>query len=97
MAWTATSLALHQLLTFYPDRTGALVAAHKKFLVSRLADLCLLACLPLVHASVGSLNLDQIAAWAGAHPGLSPSMHVAAVLVVVAVALKSAQLPSTAG
>lgn len=41
LAWTATSLALHQLLTFYSDRTAALVAAHKKFLVSRLGDVCL--------------------------------------------------------
>lgn len=93
LAWTATSLALHQLLTFYSDRTAALVAAHKKFLVSRLADCCLLACLALVHANVGSLDLDRIAAWAGSHPDLTPSMQVAAVLVVVAVALKSAQLP----
>jgi NAD(P)H-quinone oxidoreductase subunit 5 len=93
LGWTATSLALHQLLTFYADRTAALVAAHKKFLVSRLADLCLVACLALVDRQVGSLELDRIAAWAGAHPGLTPSMHVAAVLVVMAVALKSAQLP----
>lgn len=93
LGWTAMSLALHQLLTFYSDRTAALVAAHKKFLVSRLADLCLLCCLALVHRDVGSLDLDRIADWAGAHPGLTPSMQVAAVLVVLAVALKSAQLP----
>jgi NAD(P)H-quinone oxidoreductase subunit 5 len=93
LGWTATSLALHQLLTFYSNRTAALVAAHKKFLVSRLADVCLLACLALVHRNVGSLDLDRIAAWAGSHPDLTPSMQVAAVLVVMAVALKSAQLP----
>jgi NAD(P)H-quinone oxidoreductase subunit 5 len=93
LAWSATSLALHQLLTFYPDRTAALVAAHKKFLLSRLADASLLVSLPLIHANVGSLRLDRIAAWATAHPSLTPSMHAAAVLVTVAVALKSAQLP----
>jgi len=93
LAWTATSLALHQLLTFYSDRPTALVAAHKKFLVSRLADMSLLACLPLVHGNVGSFDLDQIDAWARSHPGLTPSMQVAAVMVVIAVALKSAQLP----
>lgn len=92
-AWTATSLALHQMLTFYGDRTAALVAAHKKFLVSRLADVCLWSSLVLVHLSVGSLDLDRIAAWASAHPDLTPSMHAAAVLVVLAVALRSAQLP----
>jgi NAD(P)H-quinone oxidoreductase subunit 5 len=43
--------------------------------------------------SVGSLNLDQLADWVRVHPQLTPPMHLAAVLVVVAVALKSAQLP----
>ena len=92
-AWTATSLALHQLLTFYPDRTAALVAAHKKFLISRLADVSLWSCLALIQLNVNSLNLDRISNWAAVHPGLTPSMQVAAVLVVIAVVLKSAQLP----
>lgn len=92
-AWTATSIALHQLLTLYPDRPAALVAAHKKFLVSRLADVCFWSCLVLVQGSVGSLDLDRIGGWATAHPDLTPWMHAAAVLAVIAVALKSAQLP----
>lgn len=91
--WTATSLALHQLLTFHPDRPTALVAAHKKFLVSRLADLCIVGCLVLVHRSVGSLEIDRIAGWADSHPQLTPGMQAAAVLLVIAVALRSAQLP----
>ncbi len=93
LGWTATSLCLHQLLTYYSDRPAALVAAHKKFLVSRLADLCMVAALVLVQRAVGGLGLDRIAAWAEAHPELSPSMNIAAALVVVAVALRSAQLP----
>ncbi|MEP7116918.1 MAG: NADH-quinone oxidoreductase subunit L [Acidobacteriota bacterium] len=93
LCWTATGLALHQSLTFFRDRTPALVAAHKKFLVSRLADICLLVCLGLVYRNVGSLDLDRVAAWALAHPELTPSMQTAAVLVVIAVALRSAQLP----
>jgi len=92
-ALTLTSLALHKLLTFYGDRPAALVAAHKKFLVSRMADLCLWSALALIHGSVGSLNLDTIASWAKVHPELSPSVQLAAVLCVVAAALKSAQLP----
>jgi NAD(P)H-quinone oxidoreductase subunit 5 len=93
LGWTATSVALHQLLTFYGDRAPALVAAHKKFLVSRLADGCLVVCLALVHHDVGSLNLDRITAWVSARASLTPTMHVAAVLAVIAVALRSAQLP----
>ncbi len=93
IAWTLTGLALHKLLAFYGDRPAALVAAHKKFLVSRLADLCLWSALALLYANVGSLNLDVIARWAQAQPDLPPSVQLAAVLCVVAAALKSAQLP----
>lgn len=93
VAWTATSLALHQLLTFYGDRQAALVAAHKKFLVSRLADLCLWSALALVHHVVGSLELEALEAWLGAGSPLPVELHLAAGLVVVAAALKSAQLP----
>lgn len=91
--WTATSLALHQLLTFYADRPAALVVAHKKFLVSRLADACLAASVALVYTNVGSFGLDRITAWVEARPGLPLSMDLAAVLLVIAVALRSAQLP----
>ncbi len=93
LGWTATSLSLHQLLTFYGERPAARIAAHKKFLVSRLADACLVVCLTLVYRSVGSLDLDAIAAFVGAQPALTPSMEIAALFVVLAVALKSAQLP----
>lgn len=93
LAWTATSLTLHQLLTFYADRRAALVAAHKKFLVSRLADAALVGSLALVHASVGSFDLGRIASWVSARPELPTSMQVAAGLLVLAVALRSAQLP----
>lgn len=93
LAWTGTSLALHQLLTFHGDRPAALVAAHKKFLVSRLADVCLWSSIVLVQLEVGSLDLDRIAAWASAHPALTPAMEIAAVLLVLAVAFRTAQLP----
>ena len=45
LAWIATSLCLHRLLLHYPDRAGAVFSARKKFVVSRLADLCLVAAL----------------------------------------------------
>lgn len=40
-AWMM-SLFLHQLLVFYPDRPAAVIAARKKFIASRLSDLCLI-------------------------------------------------------
>ncbi len=93
VAWTLLSVAVHRLLTFFPDRSAALVAAHKKFLVSRLADLSLFAGIAITQATVGSLRLDELSTWAEAQRALPPSMQVAAVLVVLAVALRSAQLP----
>lgn len=41
LAWVAASLSLHKLLTFYPERPAAMLAAKKKFLISRLGDACL--------------------------------------------------------
>jgi NAD(P)H-quinone oxidoreductase subunit 5 len=93
VCWTATSLALHQLLTFYADRPAALVAAHKKFIVSRLADVALLLALGLVYENVGSFDLERVGGWVDLQRELPLSMHVAACLLVATVALRSAQLP----
>ncbi len=93
LAWVGTSLALHQLLTFYRDRPQALVAAHKKFLVSRLADACMLGAVVLIGTAVGSLDLDRVNAWAPTSGGMGLRAQVAAALLVLAASLKSAQLP----
>jgi len=92
-AWVGTSLALHQLLTVYRERTQALVAAHKKFLVSRVAELCLAAAITLVGIEVQSFSLNALYAWSAAHPDLPWTMQVAAVFFVLGAALKCAQLP----
>ena len=93
LAWTAAGLALHALLTHYPDRPQALVAAHKKFILSRLADACVLGAVALIGRAVGRLDLDAIDAFARASDRLPPSLEAAAVLLAVGVSLKSAQLP----
>lgn len=96
-AWILSSLCLHQLLTFYRDRPMALVVAHKKFLASRLADACmLLATLLLVRAAGGSsleVILGQVSTRLQASGALGWDLHLAAVLLALAVILKSAQLP----
>ncbi|MFN3768936.1 MAG: NADH-quinone oxidoreductase subunit L [Ectopseudomonas guguanensis] len=95
-AWIASSLCLHQLLTFYRERPMALVVAHKKFLASRLADICLILASVLLARAAGGSELAQILDQvtlrleAGA---LGWDLHLAAVLLVLAVILKSAQLP----
>jgi NAD(P)H-quinone oxidoreductase subunit 5 len=92
-AWTASSLALHQLLTFYRERPAAQVVAHKKFLASRLADACLLAALWLLHRETGTLSMPEIAAQLPQMAALPATLHAAALLVALAAVLKSAQLP----
>ncbi|MCU0682092.1 MAG: NADH-quinone oxidoreductase subunit L [Polyangiaceae bacterium] len=93
LAWMGTSLALHPLLTFYSDRPRARLAAHKKFLVSRAADLCVCTAIALVGLQAGSFALDDVAAWAAAPGPLPPAAEVAAALFAVGASLKCAQLP----
>ncbi len=42
-AWAAVGVALQHLLCFYPDRPFARLAAHKKHIADRMADVMLLA------------------------------------------------------
>lgn len=93
LAWLSTSLALHRLLTFYCDRPQAIIAAHKKFLASRLGDVCLVAAIALVGGTVGSLDIDVAIARGHALPEVPPSLRAAAVLFAASALLKCAQLP----
>jgi NAD(P)H-quinone oxidoreductase subunit 5 len=93
LAWWATSLALHRLLTFFGDRPPAVVAAHKKFIVGRLADLCMLAAVGLLFHAFGTLHIDQLVAQAAAGPQLPDAAQAAVLLIACAALLKCAQLP----
>lgn len=93
LAWGATSVGLHFLLTFYADRKTAQVVAHKKFLVSRMADACLLVALGLIYSATDSLSLDVIHTELAGWSSLPSSVHAAMVLFALAAILKSAQLP----
>ncbi len=93
LAWIATSLFLHKLLLFYPDRPGAQRAARKKFVTARLGDGALIAAAALLITAYGSPNLDVILRAARAGQGGSLAIVAAALLALVAV-LKSAQFPT---
>ena len=93
LAWIATSLALHGLLTFFEDRPQALIAAHKKFLASRVADLCLLGGVVLVGLQLGTLDIDRAIAAARALPEVPGTLQAAALLLAASAMLKCAQLP----
>jgi NAD(P)H-quinone oxidoreductase subunit 5 len=93
-AWTATSLALRKLLTFFHERPAAVLAAHKKFIAGRVADVAMLAAAALLYVAFGTLQIDAIAALELA-PGAAPAVAQAAMLLIaLAALLKCAQLPS---
>ena len=95
-AWVATSLALHRLLVFYPERRRAVVAAHKKFLVARLGDVFLVAGAVLLYVRFDSGNLETIFQGASQlQPGWAfTSVGAAALCIGFAALLKSAQFPT---
>ena len=92
-AWLATSLCLHQLLTFFSHRPAAMIAAHKKFLASRLGDVCLFTGIVLASVTLGSWEIDQLIANAQALPVYPLALNVAVFLIVISALLKCAQLP----
>lgn len=92
VAWAAVGLFLNQLLCFYRDRPFALLAAHKKRLADRLADLLLLVAAGLAWRAVGSGSLSVL--WAHlAHQGASLALQASAVCLVLAVILRTALFP----
>ncbi|MEZ5356512.1 MAG: proton-conducting transporter membrane subunit [Bryobacteraceae bacterium] len=97
-AWCGISLSLHQLLQFYGDRPSALLAARKKFLVSRLGDVALLAVLVLTYQTFGTWNFQELLAAAeklrlAGHENLPAAISGICCLLVFAALLKSAQFP----
>lgn len=93
LAWTGTSLALHGLLTFFSARPQALIAAHKKFLASRVADLCMLAAIVLIGQQLGTLDIDRAMAASRGLPHIPAGLRGAAILLALSAILKCAQLP----
>jgi NAD(P)H-quinone oxidoreductase subunit 5 len=93
LAWIATSVALHGLLTHFDERLPALMAAHKKFIASRVADVFLLGAIALIATTLGTLEIDEALQRAHALAEFEPALQWAAVLLVLAAILKCAQLP----
>ena len=95
LAWMASSLALHRLLLFFGERPAARIAAHKKYLAARAADLCMAGAVGLLYLSFGTLQIDTLLAQAGAATALpAPAAWAVGLIVLAASALlKCAQLP----
>lgn len=93
-AWMATSLSLNKLLMFYGERPAARRAAKKKFVASRIGDVCLAIAAAIFYSRFGTLEIPDIIASARLDATLASwSLTMAALLVVTTATLKSAQLP----
>ena len=91
-AWAWVGHALHGLLCFYPDRPFAQLAAHKKRVSDRLADLLLLAAMAGAWQATGSGNLS-VALDQAALQGAGPGLTLAGVALAAAVIVRTAHVP----
>ena len=92
LGWIATSVFLHRLLLFYPDRVAARRAARKKLITARMGDAALLVAVGLLAYAYGSADIGVILKAARAGEGGALAGAAAAFLATAAV-LKSAQFP----
>lgn len=102
LAWIMISVSLHQLLMFYSSRPRAALAAHKKFLISRLADVCVIIGIALLYHLHHTFFISEVLAYylqalqQALQQPMQPANHLsqlAAVLFAIAAILKCAQLP----
>ena len=92
LAWIGTSLSLHRLLLFYPDRIAARRAARKKFVTARAGDVALIGAALLLAGSYATTDIATILAAARGGEGGTAAVAAAALLALAAL-LKSAQFP----
>lgn len=102
LGWVAISLCLHNLLTLYPERPRAVLAAHKKFILARTAEAFLLLAFVLLYLSHGTPYISiisdellslQLSAQFSQSTQLGWEQQLAAVFIAIAAMIKCAQLP----
>jgi NADH-quinone oxidoreductase subunit L len=89
--WEIIGLCSYSLVTFWYKRPEAVRAGIKVFLITRVGDVCLLAAIALLYASLGSFSFSYIIDHVGSVQ-MSTLTAVAYLMLVGAIA-KSAQLP----
>ncbi len=97
LAWISTSITLHRLLIFYHERPGAIIAARKKFIIARVADVCVLSAISILYQMFGTGNFGDIFTMIKSNVAANISMEgmeIVALLFAAAAILKSAQFPT---
>jgi len=93
LCWSLTGIAVQRLLLFYPHRVFAQIAARKKALLSRIADLAMLACVVELWRVFHTTSLSDIAQLVTTIAPGDVHITIAALCVVLAVAIRCAQIP----
>lgn len=93
VAWVGISVALHQLLIFYPERQRAVLAAYKKYIFARIAEVFLLGGVLILYFQHDTWLISDIAYNLSQAQVLSTADQFAAVFLAVAALVKCAQLP----
>lgn len=91
VCWIAASVCVNRLLLFRSERQAAVLAARKRFLVSRLADAALIGAALLLWRAAGSGDIGVVLA--AAKQGAGVEWASAAALLAVAAIFSSAQPP----
>jgi len=93
LAWVMISLSLHELLLFYSNRPRAVLAAHKKFIFSRISEVSLLTAFLLLYTQHETWIISEIIA---AYPveSLSTAEQWAAIFLALTALIKCAQIPA---
>ncbi|WP_299249660.1 proton-conducting transporter membrane subunit [uncultured Cytophaga sp.] len=95
ISWILTSISLHRLLVFYPNRPGAIVVARKKFLLARLADASLFTACALLYMQFQTGNFEIIFTELKNHTVANVHLiELTALFITLAALIKSAQFPS---
>jgi NADH-quinone oxidoreductase subunit L len=89
--WEIVGLCSYLLISFWYKRPEAVRAGIKVFLITRVGDVCILAAIALLYASLGSFSfsytIDHI------RSVQMPTLTMIAFLMLVGAIAKSAQLP----
>jgi NAD(P)H-quinone oxidoreductase subunit 5 len=93
LAWIVSSLCVHRLLMFFPDRREAQIAAHKKFLFARLGDVLTLAGVVCIGRATGTFNIMELMASVPAAEHVSTLLETGGFLLAAGVIVRSALLP----
>ncbi|WP_273181424.1 MULTISPECIES: NADH-quinone oxidoreductase subunit L [Methylophaga] len=96
LGWVSISLCFHRLLLFYPDRPRAVLAAHKKFILARVAEIFLLSAIVLLYSQLGTFYLAEMTNHylsASIPVELSLAEKCAAIMLALTALIKCAQLP----